>query len=137
MRLVLHGVHIMRYAVILIVGLLVGAIAGTTATRFLGQRNPYPKALMTVMKHELSSAGQAADLADCRQGDVPLDKLALLTNDIIVAMPDEGTPDRVFHLYIDNLAKEVAAARQSSCPQRAAAITAIKNACGDCHRDYK
>jgi hypothetical protein len=129
--------RIMRYAVILVIGLLVGVIAGTTSARFLGQRNPYPKALMTVMKHELASATRAAESTDCRQGDVALDKLALLADDIIVAMPDDGPPDRVFHLYIDNLGKRVDAARLTECAQRAHAVTEIKNACSDCHRDYK
>jgi hypothetical protein len=128
----------MRYVVVLIIGLLIGAIAATTGARILAaQRDPYPKALMTVMKHELASASDAAHGADCRTGDLALDKLARLTDDIIVAMPDDGAPDRVFHLYIDNLGKEVDAARQTACAQRPDALTRIKNACSDCHRDYK
>jgi hypothetical protein len=127
----------MRYLVVLIIGLLVGAIAATTSARILSQRNPYPKALMTVMKHELGRASESTQGADCAQGDLALDKLRWLAEDIIVAMPDDGAPDRVFHLYIDNLGKEVDAARKAACTQRAAAMTRIRNACADCHRDYK
>lgn len=128
----------MRHAVTLIVGLLVGVILSITAMRVLDSRkDAYPEALMNVIKHELIAANKAATQPACNDNANALDKLILLSNDIITAMPDEGTPDRVFHQYIDNLHGKVLAASQSDCTQRKQALTEVKHACDDCHRDYR
>lgn len=128
----------MRHVVTLIIGILVGVIVTTTAMRVLNARkDAYPEALMNVMKHELIAANQTATKPACNDNANALDKLTLLSNDIITAMPDEGTPDRVFHQYISNLHDKVLAAGQSDCAQRKEALTEVKNACDDCHRDYR
>ncbi len=128
----------MRHVVTLIIGLLVGVILSITAMRTLNARkDAYPEALMNVMKHELIAANQAATKPACNENANALDKLTLLSNDIITAMPDEGTPDRVFHQYITNLHDKVLAAGQSDCAQRKEALTEVKHACDDCHRDYR
>ena len=127
----------MRYLVCLIVGLLVGAMGAMTAANILARRNPYPKALMTVMKHELDSATVAAAAQACQGDSRALDKLGLLAGDITTAMPDDGPPDRVFHQYVGDLQKSIDGAGKSDCPQRAHALTDLKNACDACHRDYR
>ncbi|MEO7013470.1 MAG: hypothetical protein ABI127_04120 [Dokdonella sp.] len=128
----------MRHLVTLIIGLLVGVILTVITVRTLNARkDAYPEALMNVMKHELISANKAATSPACNDNANALDKLALLSNDIITAMPDEGTPDRVFHQYISNLHDKVLAASQSDCTQRKDALTEVKHACDDCHRDYR
>ncbi len=128
----------MRHVVTLIIGLLAGLIMATTAMRMLNARkDAYPEALMNVMKHELIAANEAAAKPTCNDNANALDKLTLLSNDILTAMPDQGTPDRVFHQYIDNLRDKTLAAGQSECTQRKQALTDIKHACDDCHRDYR
>ncbi len=128
----------MRYAVCIFLGLLIGAIATVTTTNVLAsRRDPYPDSLMHVMKHELGVASKAADQPTCDDNGHALDKLSMFSNDIIVAMPDNGEPDRVFHQYIDSLHEKVEIARQSDCTKRKQAITDVKNACSDCHRDYQ
>ena len=52
-------------------------------------------------------------------------------------MPDAGTPDRVFRQYVSNMHDKVVAAGSSDCSQRNQALTEIKHACDDCHRDYR
>ena len=49
----------MRYLVCLIGGALLGALFAVMLTNILARRHAYPKALMTVMQHEL---GRAHDL---------------------------------------------------------------------------
>lgn len=128
----------MRYAVCMILGLLIGAIATVITTNTLAaRRDMYPDSMMHVMQHELAAAGKAADQPTCNDNHHALDKLSLLSNDIIIAMPDSGEPDRVFHRYIESLREKIEIARQSECSNRKQAITDVKNACSDCHRDYR
>ena len=128
----------MRHVVSLVVGLLVGIIVTVITVRTLNARkDAYPEALMNVMKHELIAANHGATAPACNDNANAIDKLTLLSNDIITAMPDAGTPDRVFHQYISNFHDKVVAAGQSDCTQRKQALTDIKHACDDCHRDYR
>lgn len=128
----------MRYAVCIFLGLLIGAVMTVTMTNILAsKRDPYPESLMHVMSHELAAANEAAKQAACNDNRNALDKLALLSSDILVAMPDDGEPDRVFHQYARSLQEKVETARQSNCAVRKQAVTDVKNACSDCHRDYR
>jgi hypothetical protein len=127
----------MRYLVCLLLGLMIGAIGATTAANILARRDAYPKALMGVMHHELETARKAAQQKACTDDGHAMTKLALLANDIHTAMPDNGSPDRVFDLYTRKLAEAVDAAATAECPQRTDALTRVSNACDDCHRDYR
>lgn len=127
----------MRYLVCLLVGLLAGALVATTAANILGRADPYPKALMNVMKHELESANSAAASLQCEDDRYAMSKLAMLVGDIEVAFPVGQTPDRVFHQYVENLRKAIYKAGDAPCQLRAEALTGLKNACDDCHRDYR
>lgn len=127
----------MRYLVCLLLGLMIGAIAATTAANILARRDAYPRALMGVMHHELETARKAAQQQPCGEDGHAMTKLALLANDIQTAMPDGGNPDRVFDLYVRKLAEAINTAATAECAQRSAALTAVGNACEDCHRDYR
>lgn len=127
----------MRYLVCLVIGLLAGAITATTAARILDHRDPYPKALMNVMKHELGMASAAAEKLQCEQDHYAMSKLAMMAADIPIAMPAGEKPDRVFQQYVEGLQAAIFKAGDAPCAQRAEALTALKNACDDCHRDYR
>ena len=128
----------MRYAVCIVLGLLIGAIATVITMNTLdSRRDHYPDSLMHVMGHELGMASKTAEQPTCNDNRNALDKLSMLSNDIIIAMPDDGEPDRVFHQYIKNFQEKVELARQSDCASRKQAVTDVKNSCSDCHRDYR
>lgn len=127
----------MRYLVCLLIGLVAGAIAATTAANILNRRDPYPKALMNVMKHEMARASNSADKLQCEDDGYAMSKLAMMAGDIEIAMPAGDKPDRVFHQYVENLKKAIYKAGDAPCPQRAQALTDLKNACDECHRDYR
>ena len=127
----------MRYLVCLLAGLVAGAIAATTAANILARRDPYPKALMNVMKHEMTRASAAADKLQCEDDGYAMSKLAMMAGDIEVAFPDGKTPDRVFHQYVDKLRNAVYKAGDTPCAQRAQELTNLKNVCDECHRDYR
>jgi hypothetical protein len=130
----------MRYLVCLLGGALLGALFAIMLANILGQRHAYPKALMTVMQHEL---GRARDLVRGDRCMAPEAAsagahLALLASDIEPAILSPGARDRVFSQYANDLKKEVDAYNASvDCAARKDAVTRIANACDACHRDYK
>ena len=130
----------MRYLVCLIVGLVIGAIAASTAVNAIARREAWPRSVMNVMQHELVGARAAARTQQCALPAVRTASahLQLLAGDIEPAQLTPGTKDRVFSQYAsdlrDRLAKWDAGA---DCAHQGAALTAVANACETCHRDYR
>ena len=130
----------MRYLICLLGGAFLGALLTITVTGILGQRHAYPKAVMTVMQHEL---GRARDLVKGDRCMAPEAAtagahLGLLSADIEPAILPPGAHDRVFSQYASDLRTAIAAYDKAiDCPARADAVTKVANACDACHRDYK
>jgi hypothetical protein len=130
----------MRYLVCLIGGALLGALFAVMLTNIIGQRHAYPRALMTVMQHELGGARDLVRGDRCMAPEAAAagTHLALLASDIEPAILPAGAHDRVFTQYANDLAKEVAAYNASpDCAARKDSVTRVSNACDACHRDYK
>ena len=131
----------MRYIVCLIAGLLVGALFAMTLANALQRRNAWPRAVMTVMQHELGAARDAARAGRCSatDGAAADAHLGLLGQDLERAFPDIAE-ERVFKQYADEFrtaVQKAAAAGGGDCPHRAAALTDVANASDACHRDYR
>jgi hypothetical protein len=130
----------MRYLICLLGGALIGALVAVTAASILGQRNAWPRAVMTVMQHEL---GRARDLVHDNQCTAPetasaAAHLELMAADIEPAILAPGAHDRVFSQYAADLRKAIATfSAAGECAARRDALTKIANACDACHRDYK
>lgn len=130
----------MRYLVCLLGGALLGALIAVTAANILRERHAWPRAVMTVMQHEL---GRARDLVHDNRCMTPeaasaAAHLDLMAADIEPAVLAPGTHDRVFSQYATDLRDAIAAFRTGTdCPARKEALTKTANACDACHRDYK
>jgi hypothetical protein len=130
----------MRYLVCLLGGALLGALLAITVAGVLGQRHAYPKAVMTVMQHEL---GRARDLVHDNQCTAPevasaAAHLDLMASDIERAVLPPGAHDRVFSQYATDLRDAIKTFESAAgCPAQRDALTKIANACDACHRDYK
>lgn len=129
----------MRYIVTLLIGLFIGALGSITAANALRQGHAYPRGIMTVMKHELMAARDAARDKQCVGTDKPLQMLQLLAPDVEEAIFPTEQADRVFRQYADELSQRIASARAPNldCSQQTAALTEVSNACEACHRDYR
>jgi len=130
----------MRYLVCLLGGALLGALIAITVANILRQRHAWPRAVMTVMQHEL---GRARDLVHDNQCTVPeaaaaAAHLELMAGDIESAVLPPGAHDRVFSQYATDLQDAIKAFSSAvDCPARREALTKVANACDACHRDYK
>ena len=131
----------MRFLVCLIVGALVGAMCAMTVANVLAKRNAWPRAVMSVMQHELGSAREGVRAGRCAEGDIASNAahLKLLSADIEPALLKPGAHDRVFSQYADDLRREIATldAPGADCAARSEVLTKIGQACEACHRDYK
>ncbi|MBN8726170.1 MAG: hypothetical protein J0H15_00500 [Xanthomonadales bacterium] len=130
----------MRYLVCLVVGLLFGAIAASMLVGALSRRDAWPRAVMTVMQHELGAARNAVQAGTC-QGEASRAahaRLELLATDIERSVLPPGTRDRVFSQYADQLATAIAAWDPGAgCAEQASRLAAVAQACDACHRDYR
>lgn len=131
----------MRYLVCVVVGVLIGAMCALTTASVLGQRNAWPRAVMTVMQHELGAARDDVRAGRCTDADLaaPSAHLQLLSADIEAALLPAGAHDRVFSQYADDLRAQIEAFARpgGDCAARNEALTKVGHACEACHRDYK
>jgi len=129
----------MRYLVCFVVGILFGAMAASMLAGALSRRDAWPRAVMTVMQHELGAARNAVLAGTCQQaGPVAHARLELLATDIERSVLPAGTNDRIFSQYADGLATAIAAwDAGAACNEQAGALADVARACDDCHRDYR
>ncbi len=127
----------MRYVACLGIGLFVGLLCALMAIGLMRPRDTYPRAMMNVMKHTLGTARTAA--ADgCAGNEARLRVLGLLAADLEPTFLSGADDARVFARYAEGLRGRIAeAAAAAACPAQASALTAVENACEDCHRDYR
>jgi hypothetical protein len=127
----------MRYLACLGIGLFVGLLCALMAIGLMRPRDTYPRATMNVMKHTLGTARTAAT-GGCAGNETRLRLLGLLAGDLEPAFRSGDEDDRIFARYAQSLRARIAeAAAAEACPAQAAALTAVENACEDCHRDYR
>lgn len=130
----------MRYLVCLLVGLLAGAVLASTAASALQRRNAVPRALMTLMQHDLAAARGATHSAGCTVDELPTTRASLLhlAGKLERTVLAPGTRDRVFVQYADDLRATLSRWNpEGACPAQAQALVDVDNACKACHRDYR
>lgn len=130
----------MRYLFCLLGGALFGAILALTAASTLQRRNAWPRAIMSVLQHELGLARENARLGRCTDASMSVARahLTLLSGDLERALLDPGAKDRVFSKYAQDLRAAITAwDTNADCPSQAARLGEIAQACDACHRDYR
>lgn len=127
----------MRYVACLGIGLFVGLLCALMAIGLMRPRDTYPRAMMNVMKHALGTA-RTATTGGCAGNETRLRLLGLLATDLEPTFLSGADEDRIFARYAQSLRARIAEATAAeACPAQAAALTAVENACEDCHRDYR
>lgn len=132
----------MRSVLLLILGLVVGALGAVKVNNVLHMRNAYPNGVMSIMQHHLGTLAQSM-----RQGKCPaaatqlhLGRLKAMQPDILPAFAgDVGTkPDFQDHAHkLDSAIDAALAAAPADCPSLRKAVSKIGGACKSCHEKYR
>jgi len=130
----------MRAAMMLLVGLMMGALGTSFALNTLRQAHALPRGLMAVINHHHRSVKTELAAADCSPAELRdhFVLLGVLGSDIDSAfsMPH----DAVFTRYASDFRAATAAALaipDAACSALAPAATRINDTCNACHRDYR
>ena len=132
----------MRMTIMLIIGLLVGALGGVKAYQTLSARTAVPRAVMTLTGYHFGALGDAIKRGHCSADAVSSDVLAMsrLALDIEpVFLPADAPQDPIFVDSADKLREGIAAMQlaMGSCDSLAAARKETSETCKNCHRNYK
>ncbi|WP_017162691.1 cytochrome c [Xanthomonas phaseoli] len=130
-----------RYAFMLVLGLLIGLVASVMVANALrARRDPVPDSLMQIMAYQLRALRPDAG-ATCTpmQQQRRLQSLRLLADEVEPAFPAIGE-DRRFSEHAQALRAvldQAARVTPSDCSQLGELHTRISDACEACHRDFR
>jgi hypothetical protein len=130
----------MRYLFCLVGGALLGALLALTAASTLQRRNAWPRAVMTVMQHELGQSRETLRLGRCADASMAISRsrLTAMSEGLESALLERGAKDRVLEKYAQDLREAVAAwDPQAPCARQADALGVVSQTCDACHRDYR
>ena len=131
----------MRSLILLLVGLLVGALCTLIAVNALDRGTAYPNAVMALMGQQMKAIDKSIKQSRCASTDLTprLQTLRFVANDIEPAFTD--MLDEVqFGRYAADLRAAADAALMTppaNCAAASAALSKLDKACDSCHRDYK
>lgn len=132
----------MRWLVLLLVGVLVGALGAVTAIGAMRQATPLPKGLMAVTDHQFATLRRQVKANRCApdSAQARLRTLRALGDDFESAFLPTGRDDARFlrHLaaYVESLDAALAAP-PAHCAALAQALRDIGGRCKQCHDDYR
>ena len=127
----------MRNLLLLLFGIVVGAIAAANIINTLRQRDAYPRGLMDVMQHHYGALRDAAKGGRCGDGMTrDFAVLRQLSDEIATAVYASDTPDAPFREY-DQRLHDALASTPANCAEASPALDRIGAACDACHRQYR
>ncbi len=131
----------MRYLILLGLGMLLGALAASTALNAFAHRDAYPRGVMNVLQHHYGNLRERLRDPKCATVAAGADRamLAALTEEIASSQYGSAAPDAPFREYADRLRGAVAdlPPQPAACRELAPIVTRIGNACDACHRQYR
>ena len=131
----------MRVLIFLLVGLLIGAVGTTFAIKALSKGTEFPKGVMAVQGHHFGALNKLAKDNRCSPTEIQphLISMRILASDIEPAFKSLSEQDVQFGRYGADLRRVLdlqLAKSINNCADLATSISAIKQACENCHRDY-
>jgi hypothetical protein len=128
-----------RYLVLFVLGLAIGAALAVIAVNRLHERDAYPHGVMALFGAQMSALDGSIKANRCTANDLlpRFQTLRAVANDI---EPAFGNDDAAFVKRAGDLRAAVDGALMTppgSCPAAAATYERIKDACSACHQDFK
>ncbi len=132
----------MRALICILIGLLAGAVLTSMLMNTLSKGTAYPKGVMAVQGHHFGALNQLAKDNRCSSAEIQphLITLRIVSSDIEPAFKSLAEEDVQFGRYGADLRRVLdlqLAKSINNCADLATSSSAIKQACENCHRDYK
>lgn len=129
----------MRYVVLFLLGLLIGAALAVIAANRINESQAYPHGVMAVLGAQSGALDRSVKQNRCTANDLlpRLQTIRAVANDI---EPAFGEDDERFGKHAGGLRAAADAALASppgNCQAAAVTLDRINEACSACHRDFK
>ncbi|MCX7513524.1 cytochrome c [Frateuria hangzhouensis] len=128
-----------RSALLILLGLVIGILGTVFAMKALGNRNPMPHAVMTVMGHHMGALGQAVKSGQCDAAQINdhLLRLQSTSGDIAAAFPS-AEQDFLDHAgRLRNALQDAVQAHPTDCAALAKVTKPVGDSCKSCHQQYR
>lgn len=137
----------MKHVILLLIGLLAGAMGATVVVNTLRQRDAFARGVMDVMQHHYASLreeirAQRCDVADSTQmkSAHAVTQLRALANDIELAIYADVIPEASFREFTRRLHASLDAIPSpppADCAALAPLVQKVGKVCDDCHQQYR
>lgn len=129
----------MRPLLLVILGLVTGAMGATFALSALHQGTPFHRGVMAVMQHHMGvlRANVRANQCDAKASVLRFGRMRAAATDVRDAFPDM---DAAFYAAADHLGTALdaaVAAAPATCEALTATLAPVGEACQSCHRQYR
>jgi len=131
----------MRYLLVLLGGIVCGAVLAFIAANTLLQRDAYPRSVMQILQHHVGALRQARRRGDCgleglRRHWTGMANLALEIDPAFAARAPEPAFSETSQRFV-RLMTTLAQSPPVDCATLDHAQAQINEACEDCHRQYR
>jgi hypothetical protein len=129
----------MRPLLLVLLGLVVGAMGATFALSALRQGTPFHSGVMAVMQHHLGAlrANVRAKQCDAKGSVGHLSRMGAMAGDIREAFPGMDTPFYEAAERLRSTLDGAATAAPATCEALTHALATVGEACQSCHRQYR
>lgn len=130
----------MRYVVMLLLGVFIGAMGTVSVLNALREGNALPRGLMAVLDHRMDQVRTSIASEQCTDAQRNFEAIHLLAADIEPAFLPLPANEALFSQYANDLVKRAAAAASSpavDCRALKEQVGSVGDGCKACHRDFK
>jgi len=132
----------MRSILLLVLGLVVGALAAVKVSNVLNLRDAYPRGVMFVMQHHLGTLAYSMREGKCPAAatQMHLDRIKAMQPEILQAFAGNLAAKPDFRKHKQKLSDAVdaaIAAAPADCPALRKQVSQIGGACKSCHEVYR
>ena len=130
----------MRYVVMLLLGVFIGAMGTVSVLNALREGNALPRGLMAVLDHRLDQVRTSIEGGQCTDAQRHFEAIHLLAADIETAFLPLSANEALFSQYANDLVTRAGTAASNTavdCRVLKEQIGSVGDGCKACHRDFK
>ena len=121
-----------------VIGLVLGGVLGAMAQQRSIRQRQSTLAVMWLSQFHLDGLQKAVRRGDCAAAAQSADRLHMLADELPWVLPLATEQDADFRDYVEHYRKATSPAAQAgACTYDSAMLKRVRDACADCHRDYR